>query len=173
MTVSNTVIPLPTPQFMIYYGEMYNPLLIAVVGGIGTCIACLVEYAILSSAFKYTAKKSGKLATLKDTKAYQHTVRIFNKAPFISIAIACFTPIPFDPIRLMAIAAKYNKLKFTLSIFIGRVPRYFLLASLGERLTRLECNLHINAFLFGTILAAIAIFIMSKIFKNLRKGKFF
>jgi len=156
---------------VVYYGETFNPLLIALVGGIGTCIACLVDYTLLSCAFKYTAKKSEKLAGLKSTKTYQHTIRIFNKAPFISIVIAGFTPIPLDPIRLMAIAARYNRLKYSLSIFIGRVPRYFLLASLGERLTRLECNLHINAFLFGTILAVIAIFIISKIFKKLRRGK--
>jgi len=172
MTVSNTVVPLPTPPFVVYYGEMFNPLLIALVGGIGTCIACLIEYTLLSYAFKYTAEKSEKLASLKDTRTYQHTIRIFNKVPFISIAIAAFTPIPFDPIRLLAIAAKYNRLKYSISIFIGRAPRYFLLASLGERLTRLECNLHINAFLLGSILVAIAIFVITKIFKGLRRKTF-
>lgn len=170
MTVSCTVVPIPVPQLIVYYGEMFNPLLIAFVGVIGAYVACLVDYTLLSHAFKYTAKKSEKIASLKETRTYKHIVRIFNKAPFITIAIAASVIfIPLDPVRLIAIAAGYNRLRYSIAIFIGRLPHYFLLASIGERLARLECNLYINAFLCGTILVAIAIFIIRKIFGNHRK----
>jgi uncharacterized membrane protein YdjX (TVP38/TMEM64 family) len=42
-------------------------------------------------------------------------------------------PIPFDPFMFLAAAVGYSYTKYVLSIFVGRTPRYLLLAMLGER----------------------------------------
>lgn len=172
MTVSCTSIPLPTPLMVVSRGQEFDPLLIALVGGIGTCIACLIDYEVLSYLVKYVSNKSENVARLKDTRVCQFTVRFFNKMAFISIVIAGATPIPFEPIRWLAIGVKYSRLKYTLAVFIGRAPRYYLLAWIGDQL--IELNLlqfegNLNKILFGIIFLTITIVFIKKIVKSIRK----
>ncbi len=124
MTFACTFFPLPTPQIIMDYGGRgFDPILVAVVGGIGTCIASLIDYTMITFIFDYK-----KFAKLKQTKTYKYCAWFYNKVAFISLVIAGFTPIPFEPFRFLAAAAKYNRGKYVLAIFIGRAPRYYLLA---------------------------------------------
>ena len=43
MTFACTFVPLPTPQIIMDYGGRFNPILIAIVGAIGTCMAGLID----------------------------------------------------------------------------------------------------------------------------------
>jgi uncharacterized membrane protein YdjX (TVP38/TMEM64 family) len=47
--------------------------------------------------------------------------------------IAGFSPIPFDPFMFLSAAVGYSYTRYVLAIFVGRTPRYLLLACLGER----------------------------------------
>ncbi len=123
MTFACTFFPLPTPPTIMVYGESFNPILVAIVGGIGTCIASLIDYTVITFIFEYK-----KFAKLKQTKTYKYCAWFYNKVAFISLVIAGFTPIPFEPFRFLAAATKYNRVKYVLAIFIGRAPRYYLLA---------------------------------------------
>ena len=127
MTVACTAIPLLTPQLVIRYGAWFNPYLIAIIGGIGTCLGTLIDYGLLSFAFRYE-----KVNKIKSTRIYQYSARFFHKIAFISMVVAGFTPIPFDPFRFLAISMGYSKLKYVLAVFIGRSTRYFLLAEVGK-----------------------------------------
>jgi len=127
MTFACTFFPLPTPQIIMGYGEIgrFDPVMVAMVGAIGTCVAGLIDYTVITYIFKVE-----KVAKLKQTKTYKYCARFYNKVAFISLVIAGFTPIPFEPFRFLAAVTKYNRSKYVLSIFIGRAPRYYLLAKL-------------------------------------------
>jgi membrane protein YqaA with SNARE-associated domain len=47
------------------------------------------------------------------------------------IAFFAFTPLPFDLIGVAAGLAKYSKKKFFVGCFLGKVPRYVILAYAG------------------------------------------
>ena len=158
MTAGTTFIPLPTPAWVMLYGERFDPVLIAFAGSIGTAMACLPDYPLISYAFKYE-----KIAKLKTTKLYQFSLRFFNKAPFISLVIAAFTPIPWEPFRFLAAAAKYNRFRYILSVFLGRTPRYFLLAKLQRDFLSIP-----DKWLWGSILLLLLIELMRRC---LRKPK--
>jgi len=161
------------------YGGRFDPILVAVVGAIGTCMAGLIDYTVITYILKFLSAKSQpvasslsddlsapasasagtadrcshrqkwrdrarryisrigpkyyeKVAKLKRTRSYKYCAWLYNKVAFISLVIAGFTPIPFEPFRFLAVAAKYNRGKYVLAIFIGRAPRYYLLAKLQD-----------------------------------------
>ena len=150
MTAGTTFIPLPTPTWVMLYGMRFDPILIAFVGSVGTAMACLPDYPLISYALRHE-----KIAALKTTKTYQFSVRFFNKAPFISLVIAAFTPIPWEPLRFLAAATKYNRFRYILSVFLGRAPRYFLLAKVQRDVINVP-----DRWLWGSILLLLLIALM-------------
>jgi len=156
MTAGTTFIPLPTPTWVMLYGGRFEPVLIALVGSIGTAMACLPDYPLISYALKFK-----RIAKLKRTKIYQVSVRLFNKAPFISLVIAAFTPIPWEPLRFLASAVRYNRFKYILSVFLGRAPRYFLLAKLQRDFLNIP-----ERWLWGSILLLLLIALTRKLLRR-------
>lgn len=126
MMVACTFFPLPTPPTVIYMGQHYPPLVVALIGALGSCIAGLIDYFIFSQLLRYK-----KVARIKETKTFQTFKKFFKKVAFLSMITAAFTPIPFDPFRFMAITTTYSKSKYVAAIFLGRGSRYYLLAAFG------------------------------------------
>ena len=157
MTAACTFFPLPTPQVAMDYGQRFNPFLTAILGGIGSCISGLIDYILVTTIFRYE-----KIARIKTTRTYRYIERLFKKASFVILVIAAFTPIPFEPVKLLACATRYNRIRFVLAIFVGRAPRYFLL----ERLQR--WLLIPRTYLYGSILVLVMIEIIRRLLKRLR-----
>lgn len=123
MAVACTFLPLPTPPMVMAYGQKFDPVLIALLGGIAFCISALIDYSLVTLVFRYE-----KIARIKETKLYCKVERLFNKYTFVSLVVAAFTPIPLEPVKVVACASRYNKVRFILACFVGRTPRYYLLA---------------------------------------------
>ena len=160
MTFACTFFPLPTPPIIMDYGGRFDPILIAVVGGIGTCVAGLIDYTVVIRVLEVK-----KFAKLKQTKTYKYCAWFYNKVAFISLVIAGFTPIPFEPFRFLAGATKYNRGKYVLSIFLGRAPRYYLLAKL-QRMFHIPRSILIGSIFFILIIGLINIIWNKKIKKK-------
>jgi len=160
MTVACTFFPLPTPQLVIKYGEWFNPYLVASVGGIGTTLGTLIDYGLLTYAFRYE-----KVNKIRKARIYRYIVRFFHKIAFISLLVAGFTPIPFDPFRFLAISMKYSKIKYILAVFIGRSLRYFLLAKAGH-----DYDIP-NSILIWTLVLMIIITLIREIVKRVKSNK--
>ncbi|KPL19461.1 MAG: hypothetical protein AMJ92_03285 [candidate division Zixibacteria bacterium SM23_81] len=126
MTVACTFFPLPTPPTVIYMGEFHDPIVVAVVGGVASCMAGLIDYSLFLLLIKQR-----KVRAFQESGFYRKCAAFFNRIAFISMVVAAFTPIPFDPFRFLAIASGYNRAGYLAAIFVGRAPRYYLLAQLG------------------------------------------
>ncbi|HIE26096.1 TPA: hypothetical protein EYP66_02290 [Candidatus Poribacteria bacterium] len=160
MTFACTFFPLPTPQIIMDFGGRFDPLLVAIIGAIGTCIAGLIDYTAMDYILKYE-----KIAKLKQTKIYKYCTWLYNKVAFISLVIAGFTPIPFEPFRFLAAATKYNRGKYALAIFIGRAPRYYILG-------KFQRMLHIpRSILIGSILLLLIVGLIRMLWKRKRQKK--
>ena len=159
MTVACTFLPLPTPQIVMDYGATFGPVLAAIVGGIGSSISVTIDYALVAVIFRYE-----RVARVKTTQTYLYVERLFNKAAFVSLVIGSFTPIPFEPIKLLACATRYNMAKYLLAIFVGRTSRYFLLGMLQRQL------LIPRIYLYGSILVIALMETTRRLLRRVRSG---
>jgi len=126
MTVACTFLPLPTPPTVIYMGELHSSLVVAAVGGVASCLAGLIDYSLFLLLIRQR-----KIRRLQESQLYKKSAAFFNRIAFLSLVVAAFTPIPFDPFRFLAIASGYNRTGYLAAIFVGRAPRYYFLAQLG------------------------------------------
>jgi ribonucleoside-triphosphate reductase len=104
-------------------------VLVAVVGAAGTCIANLNDYAILGWLFRHQRVKK-----VRDVQLYKKLLTFFDRYAFLTLSAAAFLPIPIDVIRLLAISRAYTYWKYILATFVGRLPRYLILAYVGKEL---------------------------------------
>ena len=127
MSIACTLIPLPTPPYVIAMTEHFHPVLVALVGALGNCLAAFVEYYTIS----WVLTRSEIRQRLQRNTYYRRFSRFFNRAAFACVIFTGFTPIPFEPFRLAAIFTRYEIKKYLAAVFIGRLARYYLIAILG------------------------------------------
>jgi len=147
-------IPLPTTQMVMIYARQYDPALIAILGGIAYCISALIDYSLVTFAFRH--KRAGRIKT---TRIYCWLERIFIKWPFGTLALDSFSVIPFEPIKLMACAKQYDRRKYLLACFIGRTVRYYLI---GVSTTILPIA---NKYLYASIIVMLAMELVRRLVK--------
>jgi len=127
MSLACNTIPLPATPVVLYMGREYPWLAVALVGGAATSLANLIDYEIFTSVFK--TKLLGKL---KDSEHSQASIRAFQKVAFLALVGANVVVFSWDLVRLVAIAARYPRLKYAAATFVGRTARYAVLAAVGE-----------------------------------------
>ncbi|MFC1716165.1 VTT domain-containing protein [Candidatus Poribacteria bacterium] len=128
--LSNTFIPVaPQEPVILLYGAVYSPWLVALCAGIAISMIELANYQILTPILDWK-----RIGAFKEKPFYRRSERYFSAFPFLSLLFACFTPVPFIPFRILAVTTRYSIKKFVLSVFLGRVPRFYLLALIGGTL---------------------------------------
>jgi membrane protein YqaA with SNARE-associated domain len=152
--------PIPTLPPIAFTAKVFHPILVAAVGAIGTCIANLNDYVIVGWLFRHK-----KVKKIRDINSYKRLLGFFDRYAFLTLSAAAFLPIPLDVIRLLAISRAYSFLKYVAATFVGRFPRYLIIAYLGKELpTR-----YILILFLVTLLPAALKFI-SDIIKKRKKG---
>ena len=129
MSVACTLIPLPTPPYVIALGKVFDPSIVALAGAVGNMIAAFVEYHVLLWIFSKTKLKQ----QVEGNRVFQRFSHYFRRMAFVCLVFTGFTPIPFEPFRFAAILARYNLSLYLLAVFLGRFPRYYLIALIGEQ----------------------------------------
>jgi membrane protein YqaA with SNARE-associated domain len=129
MCLACTFFPLPTIPAVGFISKLFSPVLIAFIATIGTCVANLNDYAILAWLFRHH-----RVRKIRDINSYRRLLRFFDQYAFITLSVAAFLPIPIDVIRLLAISRAYPYWKYIAGTFVGRLPRYLILAYLGKEL---------------------------------------
>lgn len=128
-SIAFTFCPLPTAWIMLWAAREIDPLSVALVGAVGTCIANLHDYYIFNFLLGLE-----KVRKVKEAGFYHGAVKWFGKAPFLTLTAASFLPIPIDVVRMLAVSTGYPRRRYVLATFAGRFPRYLLLAWLGYEL---------------------------------------
>jgi membrane protein YqaA with SNARE-associated domain len=128
MSIACTLIPLPTPPYVIGMGKAFHPGIVALVGAIGNCLAAFVEYHFITWVFSKTELQN----KITGNRVFQTFARFFNRSAFVCLVFTGFFAVPFEPFRFAAILIHYPMLKYLLSVVIGRFPRYYLVAMIGD-----------------------------------------
>jgi len=102
------------------------PVRVLVVAGtcaLATAMANLNEYHILTFLLRYRS-----VGRVRQTHVYDIAARWFSVSPFWTITAFSFIPIPVDVVRVLAVAARYDRFRFASAYFVGRLFRYGLFA---------------------------------------------
>jgi len=129
MCLACTFFPIPTLPAIAFTAKIFSPFLVSFLGAAGTCVANLNDYTILGWLFR-----NQKVKKIRDIRSYRKLLYYFDKHSFLTLAIATFLPIPIDVIRLLAISRAYTYWKYVAATFVGRFPRYLIIAYLGREL---------------------------------------
>ena len=103
-----------------------------------------------------------KAKSFREKRYFQRAEHYFNKLPFTSLVVSCITPIPFFPFRILAVTTGYSIKRYVFSIFVGRIPRYYVLALTGKWL-----NLPTWVYI-AVIIAFLAILLIKKLNERLK-----
>lgn len=119
----------PHEPIILYFSKYYGPLTVALVSIVGTVLAEALDYSAICfiQEHKFLAK------TRKSSWA-EKLIRLFRKAPTVALWVAAFAPIPFYPFRFLVVMADYPLWEYLLVILTARLPKFYLLALLGQAL---------------------------------------
>lgn len=123
MSLACTFFPLNTLWIVLWTATRFSAWLVAAVGAVGTSVANLNDYYLLSYLFEFEWVRR-----VRRRPAYRRAVAWFDRSPLLTLTVFSFLPVPVDVVRLLAISRRYSRLRFTVASFVGRLPRYYLLA---------------------------------------------
>lgn len=149
----------PHEPMLLYFGKFYSPFTVGLVAVSSTILTEALNY----STFKYVADLKA-FEKVQRSKFTGRLIALFNKAPFIAIWIAGFTPVPFYPFRFMVVMARYPIWKYLLAAFLSRTPRFFILAYVGY-------SIKMSDTLLIVLFAAMLLIIYLPLVNKLRKKK--
>jgi len=135
LSLCNTFLPLPTSwiimlcaseEVMLFESPILRVAVVAVCGGIATVVANLNEYHLLHCLLGRRLA-----ARLRTSGVYRWAIRWFDAAPFSLLALIALIPIPVDAVRWLAILRGYSRWRYAAAYFVGRAPRYAVLAAVA------------------------------------------
>ncbi len=129
--VSSASLFVSAPAFLtvIAGGNLYPPILVALIASIGAAFGDMISFLFGSSGRKLTKEK------LERNPKILFLEKHFKKYGALIIFLMALIPNPFfDAIGIFAGVFNYSPLRFFVIILIGRFLRYLLLAQFGSTL---------------------------------------
>lgn len=128
-------------------GTYCPPLLVAVAGSFVFAYMEILNWQV----YKWVLARRS-LAQLQEKPWLQRYIGLFARYPFAAVVFAAATPFPFWAVRILAIWKNYNFGRYVLALAIGRLPRTFFYAWLGEKL-QVPTQWLLAAMLAGLVVA--------------------
>ena len=137
---------LPHEPVLIFLGSSYDPFILAIIATVSTLLAGILDYSIYVPLLSHNS-----IRNITTSISYQKTIQMFKYRPFLTLIVAGMTPIPFFIFKIISFSAHYPLPKYLGAVAIGRFPRYFFLAFLGEVL-QIPDWMTISAFIVMVLL---------------------
>ena len=104
--------------------RLYPAIVVALVGTSATLVAIVLDYWLIGWLVNHHLVKP----VVQESRWFAFASRWFRKAPALLIAGSALAPVPFYPVKIMAIAADYPLRRFMAALIVGRLPRFYFLA---------------------------------------------
>lgn len=128
--ISSATFFVSAPAFLtiITGGNLYSPVLVAVIASLGACFGDMLGFAFGHSGRRLTKKKLDRHKTIRFLEKH------FHRHGALIIFIIAIIPNPFfDAIGVLAGVVNYPPLKFFAIMLVGRFIRYWALAQVGAQ----------------------------------------
>lgn len=126
---SAVVVPAGFEPILLVFGDLYPPLLVAVVGTLAATYIEFFNYYMFRGVLGLSA-----LRRFREHRITRWAVDLFRRQPFLAVWLMAWTPVPFTLARILSAVASYPVERHLLAVTLGRFPRFWLFAVLGDRL---------------------------------------
>jgi uncharacterized membrane protein YdjX (TVP38/TMEM64 family) len=123
------LLPATYEPILMLFGTLFPPLLIGFIGILGTLYIEGLNYFLYKRLLHTRA-----LAPARDSAIVRWTTRIFDRAPFFTVWLCSWSPLPYWSVRILAPLAGYPLPRYLLATLLGRFPRLWFFAWLGPAL---------------------------------------
>ena len=120
---ASIILPVPGLALLIGLGNLFNPFLVALFGGLGGALGEMTGYML---------GRSGRGIT-SNNKWYARAESWMKKRGFL--AVFCFALLPFLPLDVAGLIAgisRYSIWKFLLACFLGKTILYLIMVCMGD-----------------------------------------
>lgn len=105
------------------------PAVVALAGTAGCIVAAILDYALIGWFVNHRLVRT----ELDDSRGFRMAQRFFSRAPFLLVLLSALLPVPFYPVKILAIARDYPLARFVAAVVLGRLPRFYALAVVGQK----------------------------------------
>lgn len=123
------VLPASYEPVLMLYGRLYPPALIGAVGTAATVFVEWINYHLYTRAADLRAVRK-----LQHGRLVVRLRRLFARRPFLTVWLCSITPLPYWVARVLAVLAQYSKRRHLAATALGRFPKLWFIAALGEPL---------------------------------------
>ncbi|MGH7656822.1 MAG: VTT domain-containing protein [Gemmatimonadales bacterium] len=120
------LLPATYEPILMVTGRVYPPVIVAMVGIVGTLYIEFLNYHLYRVAIQHP-----RLEAARDSRLVRATVRMFERAPFFTVWLCAWSPLPYWAVRFLAPLAGYPVKPYLFATFLGRAPRLWFFAALG------------------------------------------
>ena len=121
------LLPATYEPILMLMGRVYDPLLVATVGMIGIMYIEFLNYTLYRAALHHPHAHR-----LRESRVVRAVVALFDRSPFFAVWLCSWSPLPHWAARAAGGVARYPTHRFLLATFLGRMPRLWFFAALGE-----------------------------------------
>jgi membrane protein YqaA with SNARE-associated domain len=125
---SNSVLPIPHEPGVLYMARWYLPWEIAIAATVASAVVAFADYALVEAAMRHP-----RIQGARDARMMRWAVRWMTRFPFAIIVAFSLVPVlPISAVRALAPISGYPLRRYIAAMVVGRLPRFFLLAWLGN-----------------------------------------
>jgi uncharacterized membrane protein YdjX (TVP38/TMEM64 family) len=144
-------LPATYEPILMLFGRLYPPVVVGLVGIVGTVYVEFLNYQLYARLLRADALRGVRCNPL-----VERLLPLFNRAPFFTVWLCAWSPLPYWTVRIMAPLAGYSVPRYLAATFLGRFPRLWLFAALGA--LPIPNRLLIPAVLIAVGLAFVLVF---------------
>ncbi len=111
---------------LLAFGQRNAPMALALVGAIAATVAEAANYLLYGRLLRLRA-----LERTTEGASAERVRRWFLRWPMVTVWVGIFTPIPDWAVRIAAVHARYSPARYLTAVFLARVPRFWIFASVG------------------------------------------
>jgi len=119
-------LPATYEPILMLFGRVYHPLSVSTLGIVGVLYVEYLNYHLYAGLLRLEA-----LRAVRQSRTVRRIVRLFARAPFFTIWLCSWSPLPYWAVRLLGPMVRYPVRRYLTATFLGRFPRLWFFAALG------------------------------------------
>ena len=124
------LISLPVEPYQLYVSKFHDAWTVTLILTVACTVGGVMDYWLFEPLLHHGAVKPH----YENNRLFKTALKYFQKAPFLTLTFTGYTPVPFFPFKLLAIAAGYPMRNYVAALLLARIPRYYLVSYVGYML---------------------------------------
>lgn len=118
--------PIGLEPILMLFGRLYAPLLVAIVSVTFGLYIEFLNYHVYDALLGLRRARR-----FRESRAVRFLQRLFGRAPFFTVWLCAWTPLPFWGARILATLSNYSIARYMTAAALGRLPKFWFFAALG------------------------------------------